>query len=332
MVTLVAISVLFLGVAGAAGKAARRGARWQRSVEAEWRAIAELIGAKLTVSGKGALTPRKLSLAHTAAHVTAKVEATVPVDPSGPSYTRAFAPYALGGGPPFRMIEREYGAAPGIEAQVLGDRGLTSRVRLTTDEPVATAIVWNDTARALAAGFARPIDLRADTHRLELIWEGVEREAEVIREALLLISELAQLGVGALYTLAEIDGAEYFPFDEEERRPAVRVSRGNAEVCLIASPTSRGPLYLARAELGRDVPPFDVRIGARGAIEGAFPAGVLEPDDAALLPDIGVARLSIEGAHVELEWEGTPTVAAADAAVRVLAAIAAGSTRRGAFR
>lgn len=331
VVTLVAVSVLFLGVAGAAGGAARRGAEWQRSVEERWRLAADAIGAQLAIAGRGALVPRRLTLAQTIGHAEAKVEATVPIDPRAPAHTRASAPYAIGGGPRFRMIER-YGLGHGVEAQVLGESALAGRVRVTTDEPVAVAIVWSSAARELAAGFARPIDVRADARSIELVWDGVELDGHVLRDALALVGELAQLGMGTLARLEELDGAVYWPFDEVEKRPAVRVSRGPAEVCITARPTARGPIFTARAELGRDVPPFDVHLGARGAIEGELPAGLLEPDDAALFAEIGLARMSIEGDGVELEWEEPPSLAQADAAVRVLAAIAAGSTRRGAFR
>jgi hypothetical protein len=331
VVTLAAMGVLLIGVAGAAGATARRGSEWQRHVEDRWRAAAEPLGAVLQVSSKGLMSPRRLTLVRELPDVLVSVQTVVPVDPQALAHTRAFARYALGAGPAFRMVPREAYAALGDERSVLGEHALTPLVHLTTREPVAAALVWTEAARTLAAEFPRAVELRADGSALELVWSGVEREPDVLAGALALVGELAHAGVGVLRELAGIDGAVYVPLDEVERRPVVRLIRGPAEVCILAESSARGPVYLARAALAREVPPFDVHISG-GVIEGRLPQGVIEPEESALLPAIGAARLGIEGDDVELAWDAAPSRESAEAAVRLLSAIAAGSGRKGAFR
>jgi hypothetical protein len=330
VVTLVAVGVLFLGVAGSMARAARRGAEWQARVEEDWRRAADALGATLEVAGSGALAPRRLVLKHTIDDALAVADTNVPVDPGAPSHTRARARFVLGHGPAFQMRERILAEAPGVERDVLCDRDLARRVRMETRSPLAVRAMFSDAACASAAGFPRALLVRSDGRAVEVLWDGVEVDGAVLGNALGLAAELALSGVGPLRALAALEGASYAM---EETGPTVRVERGEAEVQLSVEPSRRGPRYRASVRPRRALPDFSVRIDETGSVLDELPAGLIDPDDAASLRALGVCTIAASGEDaIELAWEDTPSLAAAEAAVRILAALATGSGRKGAFR
>jgi hypothetical protein len=332
-VTLLAAAALVVGVAGAAARAARRGAEWQARVEEAWEKIAERAGGTLEVGTRALLSPRRLRISREVEGVRASVETTVPVEQSSLAHTRAHARYALGGGPTFRLADRSVQSESGLEAQVLVDSRLAGRAILLTEEPVATAIAFTPAACSIAADFSRPLALRADGRSIELAWDRVELDEEVLLDALALLGEIAQNGVGVLRSLAAIEGATYSAHDPQLVRPAVRVQRGPILVVFLAKPSVRGPRYVARAIPSRaSVPTFEVEVGSDGAIEGELPATALDSEDAGLFARIGRGTLRASAMRVELAWEESPSLAQAEAAASLVASIAAGSTRRGAFR
>jgi hypothetical protein len=326
VVTLVSVGVLLVGVAGSMARAARRGAEWQSRVEGDWRRTAEEIGARIEVTGSGALAPRRLVLSQTLEEAQVFADTNVPVDPGAPAHTRARARFVLGHGPAFSAIDRRSVTDPaGLEREIFADdRALAHRVQLRTSTPHAVRSLFTEQARTLVRNFARAFALRSEGTRLELVWDGVEVNGSVLADALALVGELARSGVAPLRALTAIDGAIY-----AEGR--VSVHRGDIEVCFFAREGERGPIYAARVDAHRALPDLRVHIDDAGVIDGAIPAGTIDPDSAQALPSLGACTLRAAN-DVELVWDGAPSVAAAEAAVCVLVALATGGTRKGAFR
>src|SRR5690606_7251466 len=100
------------------------------------------LGGTLTAGPPATLGPRRLTLSVERAEVTATAEVNVPVDPGAPAHTRARAPFAIGGGPVFRMWERSSADARGRERAVLSLRELTRRVRVDTDADEAIGALF----------------------------------------------------------------------------------------------------------------------------------------------------------------------------------------------
>jgi hypothetical protein len=330
VVTLAAMGALFFGVVGSMARAAKRGAQWQDRVERSWRDVAESLGGELVVGPGGRVAPRRLSLSLQVDDVEAWVETNVPVDPGSLSHTRAHASFALGAGPIFRVGERSVAEPHGRGDELLTDRALAARVRVTTDEPAATLAHFSSAAYGYAASFPRPIALRSDGGAVELMWDGVELDPGVLEDALRLVAELALGGVRDLRALAELEDATYV--SSEDGGPLVRVGRGRAEVELWAEPSAAGPIYLARAALHRPVPPFSVHVEADGTVDGEIPPGLIEAEQAAALAEVGESALVSDEEAVELTWASAPAPSSGEAAVRLLGAIASGSGRQGAFR
>jgi hypothetical protein len=332
------VFALALGLLAAAGlgramrTAARRGGAWQDRVTERWGRIAEDLGGELSVSGEGALAPRKLTLSSPHEESVAVAQTTVPAEPSGLSHTRAAATFVLGSGPRFEMRERAMGGGPSLERTVLeGHEELIRRVRLTAEEPERARAVWTEEARHRAAKFRRPLALHSDGTLVELVWDGVELDAEVLRTALALVGELSLAGVDVLRGLAALEGAHYEP-RKGALGPVVRVTRGPGEVQLLARPASAGPVFEARAEPRRPLPAFEARVGADGTVEGDVPQGVIDPAVAADLARVGASTLRGEGDRLVLRWDEPPDVARGEAAVRLLATVAKGTGSQGAFR
>lgn len=330
VVTIGAALVLLAGTGGAMARAAKRGAAWQARVEERWRAAAGQLGGALEAAPAASLSPRRLTLKVELGEAIAVADVNVPVDPSAPSHTRARARFALGAGPAFRMWERAPTDAAGRERAVLRDRELVRRVRVDTDAEEATSALFTAAACEEVLRFARPIALRSDGRVVELVWDGVELDRDVLAAALGIVAELASSGTAVLQRLAGIDGADYVR--ASAGGPLVRVAGDHAAVELCAEPAAGGPAYLARAAARRGLPRFLVSIADGGAIEGELPPGVLDPEVAPALRSLGACTLEADGEHVVLAWAAEPSNAQAEHAVRVLASIAAGSGRRGAFR
>lgn len=329
VVTIGAALVLLAGAGGAMARAAKRGAEWQARVEERWRAAAGELGGTLEAAPTASLSPKRLTLKVELAEATSIASVNVPVDPSAPSHTRARARFAIGAGPVFRMWERSEADGGGRERAVLPDRELVRRVRIDTDADEATAALFTPAVCEQALRFARPIALRSDGLTVELVWDGVEVDVGVLSAALGLVAELASSGTDVLRRLGTIDGARYVR--ASEGGPFVRVRREAGDVQLATEPTVRGPAYFARADARRGLPAFLVRID-EGTIEGELPSGVLDPDTAPPLSSLGACTLESNGESVVLAWTGEPSNDQAEAAVRLLVSIAAGSGRRGAFR
>ncbi len=329
IVTLGAAGALLVGVAGSMLRAQKRAAEWQGGVEARWREAAEALGGTLEVGASPSLTPRRLALRVASEDVVATVAASVPVDPGAPSHTRASARFALGVGPAFRMRERGPGDRPGREDEVLPGHPLARRVRIATDAPSAVAALFSPTARAHAAAFARALSLRSDGSAVEIVWDGTELDRDVLAHALGMVRELASFGTSTLRELAELEGADYVGGEV----PYVRVSRHGVEVELHASIAIDGVACEALAAMRRgSLPEFSVRIDGEGGLHGTLPPGVIDPELSPCLRELGECTLSLEGDELELMWASVPDLARAEAAVRVLASIAGGTGRQGAFR
>lgn len=330
VVTLGAAGVLLVGVAGSMVRAVKRASEWQGRVEARWRSAAESLGATLEVGSSSSLTPRQLRLRLASEGVVAVVDANVPVDRGAPSHTRARAAFALGEGPAFRMWERAAGDPPGREREVLGDGALARRVGVDTDEPLAVAALFSPAACAHAAAFARPLALRSDGGAIELLWDGTELDADVLAHALGLVRELGSFGTAPLRALAALEGAGYVA--SSEGAPRVRVVRHGVEVEITVLSSPEGLACRARVEPRRALPMFEVRIDDEGAIVGDIPAGLIDPEVSSCLPRLGACALSSIAGELELAWSSVPDLSRGDAGVRLLASIAAGTGRQGAFR
>lgn len=329
VVTLGAAFALLAGVAGSMMHASRRAGRWQGRVEARWREIAELFGSTLEVESRGALTPRRLAMRVASEDSAATAEVNVPVDSGAPSHTRVRASFALGTGPSFRMSERRPTDAPGMEREVLPDRALSRRVRLEADEPRAMTALFSPAACAHAAAFRRPILLRSDGRTIELVWDGVELDADVLAHGLGLVREVAALGTPALRALAELEGAMYVP--TARGGPLVRVVRERAAVELVAQPSPEGIRAVATAEPRRSLPSFTARI-VGGELDGPIPPGVVGADVVPLLRDAGECTLSSADGKLELAWGELPSKRALDAGAKLLASIAGSTGSAGVFR
>ncbi len=330
VVTLVAMGVLLVGVAGSMARAARSGAAWQSRVEEDWRRTAEALGASFSASALRKVAPRRLTLVYLAPEARVTATTNVPIDAGAPAHTRVASTFALGAGPAFRLWERNAREAFGIEREVLVDSALAARVRIDTDVALAVRAVLSEAACALLASFSRPLFLRSNGVSIELVWDGVELDGKVLADAILLVSELAASGIGPLRALSSIDGASWV--GREDATPLVRVVRNRGEVDIEASPSPEGPIFFAHTTLQRTLAHFVVHIGAEGRVEGDLPIGALDPHDERCLSEVCACDLSCDGERIELRWQDAPTPAAAEAAVRLLIAMATGSGRTGAFR
>ena len=143
------------------------------------------------------------------------------------------------------------------------------------------------------------------------------------------MGEVALYGIDALRSLADLDGGR---LRSDASGARVEVERGHVVVHLVASDDTGAPVFGAHAAAERDLPALEVRVSPAGEVEGELPSEVIDPDAAEALWHVGAATLRAEGRHVELAWDERPTRAQADAAVRLIAAIAGGGSRRGAFR
>lgn len=324
--------VAAVGIGRAMRTAARRGSDWQDRVTERWGAMAELLGGELSVSGHGSLAPRKLTLSVAHQESVAVVQTTVPIEPSQLSHTRAAAVFALGGGPSFEMRERAVNTAALLERSVLaGDDELIRRVRVASGDPARARAAWTERARRLAAAFPRPLSLRSDGRLVELEWDGVEVELEVLRAALALVGELSLYGVDVLRALAQLDGARLEPA-RGKLGPFVRVRRGLSEVQFWASPSASILTFEARAEPRRPLPSFEARIQSEGEVEGEVPEGVIDPTVWGELARVGVCTLRGEEDIILLRWDEPPSPARGEAAVRLLGTVAKGGGSQGAFR
>lgn len=329
VVTIGAAGVLFVTVAGSMLRATRRAAQWQGHVEARWREVAQALGGTLEVGRSASLTPRRLALSVPSQDARVTVEANVPVDSGAPSFTRAHARFALGEGPVFRLWERTGADGIGDEREILGDPVLARRVRIETEHPEAMGALFSAGAQTHASGFLRPLDVRSDGQTVELVWDGTELDPATLSHALGLVRELASYGTATLHGLVALEGATYVPAGEEP--PRVRVFRERVEVELMAR-TSAGALeYLAVAMPTRALPAFEVRV-EDGEVVGAIPPGMIDPDVAPYLAELGACSLSSTSGALELSWDAAPDATQGEAAVRILASIAGGSGRQGAFR
>lgn len=321
-----------VGVGGALRTASRRGRAWQERVTERWHTIADQLEATLQVEGVGSLRPRVLTLTRDHGDARVVARAAVPTDPVGLAHTRVVAGYALGRGPGFEMRERGPADGPALERSVLGgDSALVRRVRLDAPDATAAARVWTEEARRRAAAFPRPLAVRSDGEAVEMLWDGVELHGDVLDGALSLVGELALHGLSVLRTLRALEGASWEPARGPGAGPVVRVHRGPVAVSLGARVEDATPIYEARVEPRGPVPDFEAAI-TDGRIEGELPEGVLDADAAAELPRVGEATLRAAPGAVTLAFDDEPDPARAEAAVRLLAAVAQSSGRRGAFR
>lgn len=320
IVLSIAVSALLGGTALVGAAHSRRAARWQDEVEARWREAADSLGGTLEVGGSGALAPRELRLVARLEDVEASARATVPVEPAVGSYTEAWAEYLLGAGPVFEGHERG--------ATDLPRRELPSR--LASADPEALGAVLSPRVFTLLEAMPGGLTLRGDGERVLLQWGGTERITEVLERALRLVAALARHGADHLRELAAIDGGAWEP--RADGGPRVRVRRGQAEVSLRVARVEGAAVTLATVATRRDVPVFRVGVDASGELDGALPDGVLDPSFAHHLRRVGRCALESDGASLTLTWRSPPTLAQAEAAVVLLAPVAAGSGAQGAFR
>ena len=308
-----AMAALFAAVGAASWGAARRGSPHQDRVEAAWVEAADALGGSLVVDGRAALAPRSLRLSAPIDEVDVLLEANVPLDAGGPSHTAARCAYALGGGPRFEAAE----------ALLEGRRGPS---RLGRGLPLSTE------AQQLVADFPRPIArLSSDGHTVELAWSGAEHRPEILGRAARLVASVARIGADVLPALAALEGASHEPRGDDVG-PCLRVRRAGAEVTLRARFGQGHVRVSASVQARRAIPAFTAHVDASGAVTGEVPEGVIDPAVAVELTRIGEAELKSEGELLVLEWAEPPDLARADAAVKLLAAVAPGVGHGGAFR
>lgn len=319
-----------VSVARSLGRSLRHGRSWQLEVERRWRVAADGLGGILEVEAQGALSPRKLSLSAEIGEARVVAEVTVPADAESISHTRAHAAFVLGAGPRFVLREANATDAPALERTVLdGTPALSRRVRLTAGDPVATRAVWSEAAQKGAGAFPRSLSLRSDGERVHLVWDGVEMDERVLAQALALVAELSSAGVSTLRGLAGLDGATYL--GDPDIVPAVRVRRGTAEVMISVVGRGASTRFEASAKTRRALPPFEALVGDDGAVTGDIPDGVVDPAAERSRALLGRCVLKARGDSLVVEFAEPPTEARAEAAVRLLAAVA-GSTGEGVFR
>lgn len=327
VLTAVALGVMAAGVAGSMARVSRRAAAWQDRIEAIWREVAERVGGELAVGARRSVAPRHLAIVLAREDAIGVVEVNAPVDPSAPSHTRAHARFALGHGPVFRVWDPEPGERMGT---VVLPEPLARRFRCDSPDEVATRAAFTPAAWTHLLAFGRAVDLRSNGEMVELTWHGVELDPDTLVHALGVVAELAQTGVAALRSLATLDGAEYVPV--VDGGPAVRLHRERVDVELVVEPSSLGPRCAARTALQRALDPLTVGIDERGLLDGEVPAGVIEPEAHPLLAQLGASTLSIGAEDVRLTWITEPALGQAEAGARLVALVAAGTGRRGAFR
>lgn len=312
-----AIAGAFVALAGAPAilRGFRAGRAWQDQVKARWSAIAEALGATLEVEGKG-MEPHRLRLSvEDEEGAVACAQVTVPSDRETPTHTRAWARYVLGYGPHFvlRRDRRNDGLEEAIESE----------------ESEATVALFTEAARAQVEALRRPFSLRADGQFLELTWDGLELAEDVLGAALALLRELSLASARALRELAELEGAA---FESREDGARVRVRRERAEVELSMALDEDAVVFVARAEARNPLPEFETGIDADGSLDGEVPDGVIDPAHAGELASLGSSRIRGGDERLEIVWSEPPGARAAEAAVRILAAVAKDRGSQGVFR
>lgn len=328
VVALVALGALAAGAAGSMARVARRASAWQDHVEARWRAVAEGVGGQLEVGPRRSVAPRRLAIVLAREDALVVVEVNVAVDPGAPSHTRARARYALGRGPVFRAWDPHAGEPTGPGAAL--PEPLGRRLRTSAPDPESLRAAFTSGVIEHARAIARAIDLRSDGEGIELVWSGVELDPRTLSHALGLVAELAHTGVGALRALSGLEGAVYVPL--VEGGPAVRLHRERVDVELSATLEPHGPRCAARTPTQRTLTPVEVEVHESGQIEGELAPGLLDAESSGLLAQVGRATLRVTPERVELAWPGEPALSQAEAGARLVARIAAGSGRQGAFR
>jgi hypothetical protein len=329
ILTAVALGVMAAGMAGSMARVARRASVWQDQVEERWRQAAARVGGRLEVGPRRSVSPRHLQIVVEREDAVAVVEVNVPVDTGAPSHTRAHARFAVGRGPLLRVWDPGPGEPAG-GAQVLPEP-LGRRFRAAAPDEAAARAIFSQPACVHLAGLARALDLRSNGEGLELVWDGVELDPETLLHAVGAVSELAQAGVATLRALAALEDATYVPV--VDGGPAVRLHRERVDVSLSVAIDADGPRVCASTPLQRSLEPLELPLDdPEGLSAGALPAGVLAPEAAPLLGQVGRAVLTVGAHDVELTWGGDPSASQAEAGARLVALVAAGSGRRGAFR
>jgi len=316
----VVMGLLVSGVGAAAVRVATQGNPYQEHMEARWRALAEQLGGRLEVPSRKALEPRPLHLIAEVDEVEAVASVSVPVAAGSVSHTTVRSAYVLGIGPTFLARPRRANEA----------RQASMPAGLISSRERAAASAFGPQARDLVDAIERPLTVRSEDGRIELIWDGAEEDATVIERTLRLAAALARHGSDLLEGLSTIDDATLEAQSAEG--PRVRVRRGLVDVRFLVVSEDDAPMYLARVDARDGTPQTAIEVDEDGALGAEPPEGLVAPDAEPELPLVGPATLRSDGASVELAWRESPDLDQARAAVRLLAAIGVPSGTRGAFR
>jgi len=314
------MGLLVGGVGAAAIRVATQGNPYQDRMEARWGALAEQLGGRLEVPSRKALEPRPLHLIAEVDEVQAVASVSVPVAAGNVSHTTVRSAYVLGVGPRFvaRPRRANEGPQPGMPEGMLSAQGRTA------------ANAFGPQATGLVESIRRPLTVRSEEGRIEVVWDGAEEDPVVIERTLRLAAALARHGSDLLEGLSTIDDAKLEASSVEG--PRVRVRRGLIDVRFVVISEDDAPLYVARVDAREGTPEVEVAIDDDGDVAPAPPDGLVAPDAEPELALVGPATLRSDGAVIEVAWRETPDLDQARAAVRLLAAIGAPSGTRGAFR
>lgn len=333
VVAIAAGGIGLLAVGGSIARALRRGVGYQRRVVAAWRAFEAQLGGELRVRGGGALSARPLSLALSVDGVPLVVETTVPLDAELGGHTRVRAAFQAGFGPAFRVVAR--GLTTPIDAMlswptIAVDAPLfDARVLIRSPHKAAVKELLSESARAALLEFPVGVELATDPagREVTISWDRVETRVEAVERATRLLAELAGYGSRALFRLGGFEGATV-----TERRPdQLTLDYRSARVVFsVSADEEKLPRYRASVAVSRQLPSFSARI-ADGRAEG-LPEGVLDPERRPDLSRIGQGELHHRDGELRLRFAAAPTSEVGEAAAKVLAAIATGTGRRGAFR
>lgn len=255
------------------------------------------------------------------------------------TYTRFRASFLLPSGPTFKVYKENFlspiGRLFGFQDIELGDAAFDRKYIVRTNSPTAAQRAWTPKAMTALQRLDRGT-ARSDGHVVKFTTTGLQKDPHILGLGVDLVGELAHYARDWLGVLEALPNARYVrPQGEWDERWAPSVSlpsRVGGEVRVFPLLHETRTTFCAATPPARELPVFRLAFGADGSPLSEVPDDLLAPEARRLLSKAAPGELSCDGHYVRYLYLGAPNSQGIEAGVRLLEAVAGGSTRRGAFR